>query len=143
MERIGHCRLTDLSKVYGDAVALKQIDLEIPAGQYCCLVGPSGCGKTSTLRMIAGHEQISEGEIHIDGECMNKLEPSDRPTAMMFQDYALFPHLSCLDNVSFSLRMQGRSKVVRHARARELLSLVHMEAYEKRLPSQLSGGRFS
>ncbi|MEE2803532.1 MAG: ABC transporter ATP-binding protein [Pseudomonadota bacterium] len=141
MERIGHCRLTDLSKVYGDAVALKQIDLEIPAGQYCCLVGPSGCGKTSTLRMIAGHEQISEGEIHIDGECMNNLEPSDRPTAMMFQDYALFPHLSCLDNVAFSLRMQGRPKVVRHARARELLSLVHMEAYEKRLPSQLSGGQ--
>jgi len=59
MDRIGHCRLTDLTKVYGDAVALKQVDLEIPAGQYCCLVGPSGCGKTSTLRMIAGHEQIS------------------------------------------------------------------------------------
>ena len=141
MDRIGHCRLTNLSKVYGDAVALKQVDLEIPAGKYCCLVGPSGCGKTSTLRMIAGHEQISEGEIHIDGECMNKLEPSDRPTAMMFQDYALFPHLSCLDNVAFSLRMQGRSKVARHARARELLSLVHMEVYEKRLPSQLSGGQ--
>ena len=141
MDRIGHCRLTDLTKVYGDAVALKQVDLEIPAGQYCCLVGPSGCGKTSTLRMIAGHEQISEGEIHIDGKCMNKLAPSDRPTAMMLQDYALFPHLNCLDNVAFSLRMQGRPKVARHARARELLSLVHMGAYEKRLPSQLSGGQ--
>ena len=141
MDRIGHCRLTDLTKVYGDAVALKQVDLEIPAGQYCCLVGPSGCGKTSTLRMIAGHEQISEGEIHIDGKCMNKLAPSDRPTAMMFQDYALFPHLNCLDNVAFSLRMQGRPKVARYARARELLSLVHMGAYEKRLPSQLSGGQ--
>ena len=141
MDRIGHCRLTDLTKVYGDAVALKQVDLEIPAGQYCCLVGPSGCGKTSTLRMIAGHEQISEGEIHIDGKGMNKLAPCDRPTAMMFQDYALFPHLNCLDNVAFSLRMQGRPKVARHARARELLSLVHMGAYEKRLPSQLSGGQ--
>ena len=141
MDRIGHCRLTDLTKVYGDAVALKQVDLEIPAGQYCCLVGPSGCGKTSTLRMIAGHEQISEGEIHIEGKCMNKLAPSDRPPAMMFQDYALFPHLNCLDNVAFSLRMQGRPKVARHARARELLSLVHMGAYEKRLPSQLSGGQ--
>ena len=141
MERTGHCRLTDLSKRYGDAVALRQVNLDIPAGRYCCLVGPSGCGKTTTLRLIAGHETVSDGTITIDDVRMNEREPAQRPTAMMFQDYALFPHLNCLDNVAFSLKMSGVSKPERHARARELLALVHMEEYQKRLPNQLSGGQ--
>jgi len=141
MDRTGHCRLTDVSKRYGDAVALRKVNLDIPAGHYCCLVGPSGCGKTSTLRLIAGHETVSDGSVTIDDVRMNECEPAQRPTAMMFQDYALFPHLNCLDNVAFSLKMGGVSKSERHVRARELLALVHMEEYEKRLPNQLSGGQ--
>ena len=141
MDRTGHCRLTDLSKRYGEAVALRKVNLDIPAGRYCCLVGPSGCGKTTTLRLIAGHETVSDGTITIDDVRMNEREPAQRPTAMMFQDYALFPHLNCLDNVAFSLKMSGVSKPERHTRARELLALVHMEEYEKRLPNQLSGGQ--
>ena len=134
-------RLTAVTKRYGDTVAVDAIDLVIPKGAYCCLLGPSGCGKTSTLRMIAGHETITEGEIAIGGEAVNELPPARRATAMMFQNYALFPHLSCLDNVAFSLKMRGVSKTERHRRAEELLRLVHMEDYARRLPAQLSGGQ--
>ena len=141
MDRSGYCRLIKLSKRYGDTMALNQVSLEIPAGNYCCLVGPSGCGKTSTLRLVAGHEAASEGEIRIDDVRMNEREPAERPTAMMFQDYALFPHLNCLDNVAFSLKMNGVGKHDRHARAKDLLALVHMEEFDKRLPNQLSGGQ--
>ncbi|SVA14706.1 uncharacterized protein METZ01_LOCUS67560 [marine metagenome] len=141
MDRSGYCRLIKLSKRYGETMALNQVSLEIPAGNYCCLVGPSGCGKTSTLRLVAGHEAASEGEIRIDDVRMNEREPAERPTAMMFQDYALFPHLNCLDNVAFSLKMSGVSKYDRHARAKDLLALVHMEEFDKRLPNQLSGGQ--
>ena len=141
MNHTGECKLINLSKYYGGNIALTKIDLTIPAGQYCCLVGPSGCGKTSTLRMIAGHEVVSDGEIIIDNLLMNNLGPADRPTAMMFQDYALFPHLNCLDNVAFSLKMRGMKKKERHEQARSLLELVHMEGYVKRFPNQLSGGQ--
>jgi len=141
MNQTGECKLQNLTKYYGDTVAVQRINLTIPAGQYCCLVGPSGCGKTSTLRMIAGHEVVSDGDILIDSLMMNNLEPANRPTAMMFQDYALFPHLNCLDNVAFSLKMRGMKKMERYDKSRSLLELVHMENYEKRLPSQLSGGQ--
>jgi putative spermidine/putrescine transport system ATP-binding protein len=134
-------RLERLTKRYGSAVAVDNIDLTIAGGSYCCLLGPSGCGKTSTLRMIAGHELISHGEVHIGGELVNELPPAHRPTAMMFQNYALFPHLSCIDNVAFSLKMQNVAKTRRLERARELLELVHMKEYAARLPTQLSGGQ--
>ena len=134
-------RLERLTKRYGAVVAVDNIDLTVADGSYCCLLGPSGCGKTSTLRMIAGHEIISDGEIRIGGELINDLPPATRPTAMMFQNYALFPHLSCLDNVAFSLKMRGVAKAQRHVKARELLDLVHMEDYAPRLPTQLSGGQ--
>ncbi len=134
-------RLESVTKRYGPVVAVDAIDLTIPTGSYCCLLGPSGCGKTSTLRMVAGHEAISEGTVWIGGEAVNPLPPARRPTAMMFQSYALFPHLNCLDNVAFSLRVQGQAKAARHARARELLALVHMESFAQRLPAQLSGGQ--
>ena len=137
----GRIELRGLCKRYGDVVAVDAIDLEIPAGTYCCLLGPSGCGKTSTLRMIAGHEGISGGEVRIGDAVMNALPPARRPTAMMFQDYALFPHLDCLDNVAFSLKMRGEGKASRHEQASRLLALVHMEDYAARLPAQLSGGQ--
>ena len=133
--------LVGVSKRYGGAVAVDNISLRIPKASYCCLLGPSGCGKTSTLRMIAGHEAISEGDVLINGANVTGLPPLKRGTAMMFQNYALFPHLSCLENVAFSLKMRHVGKVERHKTAREFLALVHMEAFADRLPAQLSGGQ--
>jgi putative spermidine/putrescine transport system ATP-binding protein len=133
--------LVCVSKRYGETLAVDGISLRIPKSSYCCLLGPSGCGKTSTLRMIAGHESISEGDILIGDVNVAGLPPTKRGTAMMFQSYALFPHLSCLDNVAFSLKMRGVSKAERHRRAREFLNLVHMADYAARLPAQLSGGQ--
>jgi putative spermidine/putrescine transport system ATP-binding protein len=133
--------LIRLVKDYGASLAVAGIDLKIAAGSYCCLLGPSGCGKTSTLRMIAGHEEPTEGSIVLGGREITPLSPAERGTAMMFQSYALFPHLSVLDNVAFSARMQGTAKAERHARAMELLKLVHMEPYAERLPAALSGGQ--
>ncbi len=133
--------LIALTKMYGRATAVNRIDLRIPAGSYCCLLGPSGCGKTSTLRMIAGHEEVSDGDILIGDTVVNDVPPAKRGTAMMFQSYALFPHLDCVDNVAFSLKMRGVPKAERRERARAMLDRVHMGAYAGRLPSQLSGGQ--
>jgi len=137
----GDIELVALTKRYGSVEAVRAIDVRIPAGSYCCLLGPSGCGKTSTLRMIAGHEGASEGDIVISGSNVTDLAPARRGTAMMFQNYALFPHLSCLDNVAFSLRMKGVAKAERHATAMQYLKLVEMDAHAGRLPNQLSGGQ--
>ena len=133
--------LVSLTKRYGEAVAVDSISLRIPAGYYCCLLGPSGCGKTTTLRMIAGHEEASEGDIILGNENITVLPPAARGTAMMFQSYALFPHLDCTDNVAFSLKMRGVDKDTRRSRAVDMLKRVHMDAYAGRLPSQLSGGQ--
>ena len=133
--------LIALSKRYGPVVAVDAINLVVPAGTYCCLLGPSGCGKTSTLRMIAGHEEASDGDILLGKDNITDLPPARRGTAMMFQSYALFPHLDCVDNVAFSLRMKGVAKAERRARAMDLLRLVQMENYAARLPTQLSGGQ--
>jgi putative spermidine/putrescine transport system ATP-binding protein len=133
--------LIGLVKDYGSSLAVAGIDLKIAAGSYCCLLGPSGCGKTSTLRMIAGHEEPTEGSIVIGGREVTSLSPSERGTAMMFQSYALFPHLSVLDNVAFSARMKGTARAEREARAMELLKLVHLDPYAARLPAALSGGQ--
>jgi len=99
--------LIALTKAYGATVAVDRIDLKIGAGTYCCLLGPSGCGKTSTLRMIAGHEVATSGDIILGGANVTGQPPAKRGTAMMFQSYALFPHLTALDNVAFSLKMEG------------------------------------
>jgi putative spermidine/putrescine transport system ATP-binding protein len=133
--------LVAVTKRYGETVAVDAISLRIPQASYCCLLGPSGCGKTSTLRMIAGHETITEGDILIRDLNVAGLPPTRRGTAMMFQNYALFPHLSALDNVAFSLKMRGVVKAQRHRRAREFLDLVRMADYAARLPAQLSGGQ--
>jgi putative spermidine/putrescine transport system ATP-binding protein len=133
--------LQGVAKHYGAAVAVADVDLQVKGGQYCCLLGPSGCGKTSTLRMIAGHEEPSAGHITLGGRDITGLPPAQRGTAMMFQSYALFPHLSVLDNVAFSARMQGKALADRHALAMTLLKLVHMEGFAARLPAALSGGQ--
>jgi putative spermidine/putrescine transport system ATP-binding protein len=133
--------LIHLVKDYGESLAVAGIDLKIAAGSYCCLLGPSGCGKTSTLRMIAGHEEPTEGSVLLGGREITHLSPAERGTAMMFQSYALFPHLNVLDNVAFSARMKGVARPEREARAHELLKLVAMEPYTQRLPAALSGGQ--
>lgn len=133
--------LVQLTKMFGSVTAVDAINLKIPAGTYCCLLGPSGCGKTSTLRMIAGHEYASSGDIIVGPKNVTNLPPAERSTAMMFQSYALFPHLSVIDNVAFALKMKGVAKAERHAEARKLLELVDMQPYAARLPAQLSGGQ--
>uniref|UniRef100_UPI000E73A4E4 ABC transporter ATP-binding protein n=1 Tax=Teichococcus vastitatis TaxID=2307076 RepID=UPI000E73A4E4 len=133
--------LIKVTKRYGTTAAVDAISLEIPSGSYCCLLGPSGCGKTSTLRMIAGHESISDGDILLAGRNVTELAPAERGTAMMFQSYALFPHLTALENIAFGLRMRGVGKAERLARASEYLRLVQLEAMAERLPAQLSGGQ--
>ncbi|MCK1359390.1 ABC transporter ATP-binding protein [Bradyrhizobium sp. 199] len=133
--------LVAVTKRYDTTLAVDTVNLKIPAGTYCCLLGPSGCGKTTTLRMIAGHEAVSQGDIILGAQNVTDLPPAERGTAMMFQSYALFPHLSVLDNVAFALKMRGIDKPTRHKRAGELLELVAMSPYAGRLPAQLSGGQ--
>ena len=130
-----------LTKKYGETIAVDKINLKIPSGTYCCFLGPSGCGKTSTLRMIAGHEDISGGDILLGSNIINDLPPAKRGTAMMFQNYALFPHLSCLDNVGFALKMRGINKLERIKKSLEMLKLVQMDDFSDRFPNQLSGGQ--
>ncbi|MDB2478288.1 ABC transporter ATP-binding protein [Alphaproteobacteria bacterium] len=130
-----------LTKKYGQTIAVDEINLKIPSGTYCCFLGPSGCGKTSTLRMIAGHEEISGGDILLGSKIINNFPPAKRGTAMMFQNYALFPHLSCLDNVGFALKMRGIKKIERINKSLEMLKLVQMDDFSDRFPDQLSGGQ--
>src|SRR3954463_3815552 len=128
--------LAAVTKLYGSTTAVDSIDLKIPAGTYCCLLGPSGCGKTSTLRMIAGHETVSEGDILLGNLHINDLPPAKRGTAMMFQSYALFPHLNCVDNVAFSLKLRGFPKRGGGARGRNLLPLAQRKKYAQPRPAQ-------
>ncbi|MEO1538206.1 MAG: ABC transporter ATP-binding protein [Pseudomonadota bacterium] len=130
-----------LTKRYGDVVAVDAINYHFGAGTYACLLGPSGCGKSSTLRMVAGHESVSDGSVLLGARDISHLPPAKRGTAMMFQNYALFPHLSVADNVAFSLRMKGIDADIRRKRAGEMLELVDMSALAERIPAQLSGGQ--
>ena len=98
--------LSNLVKYYGDTHVVRSINLEIEHNEFVALIGPSGCGKSTTLRMIAGLEDISDGEVRIDGEVVNELEPKDRDIAMVFQDYALYPHMNVFENMSFGLSVQ-------------------------------------
>ncbi|MEM8916513.1 MAG: ABC transporter ATP-binding protein [Pseudomonadota bacterium] len=141
MAPVDSLELVSVTKAYGDTIAVQAVTHSFKSGTYSCLLGPSGCGKSSTLRMIAGHESVTEGDIVLAGANITNLAPAKRGTAMMFQNYALFPHLSVVDNVAFSLKMRGEEKSKRLAAARELLDLVDMAAYAERLPSQLSGGQ--
>ncbi len=137
----GEIRLVNLTKTFGNLHAVKSINLTVPHGSYCCLIGPSGCGKTTILRMIAGHETPTAGEVFIGDQMVVGQAPVQRGTALMFQSYALFPHLSVRDNVAFNLKMRGDPKAMRYARVGEMLSLVHMTAFADRMPAQLSGGQ--
>ena len=133
--------LINLEKRYGDTIAVSGINLSLPENTYCCLLGPSGCGKTSLLRMIAGHEEITSGDVILNNQNISDKSPAERSTSMMFQNYALFPHLKVIDNVAFALKIAGVNKTVRHARAMELLESVQLHTMSERYPSQLSGGQ--
>ncbi len=138
----GHIELAGVSKSYdGDTKAVDGVNLKVPDGSYCCFLGPSGCGKTTILRMIAGHEDPTDGEILIGGENVVGLAPVERRTAMMFQSYALFPHLSVRDNIAFALRVRGMTKDARLKAADEMIEKVRLGELRDRLPSQLSGGQ--
>src|SRR5512142_1593696 len=125
----GQVEVARVTKRFGETVAVNDLSLVIPHGSYCCLLGPSGCGKTTILRMIAGHESPTEGEVLIDGENVVGEPPVARGTAMMFQSYALFPHLNCMDNVAFNLKVRGVAKAERRKRALEMLARVRMEQF--------------
>ena len=133
--------LQKLQKKYGETIAVRKVDLVLNEPKYCCLLGPSGCGKTSLLRMIAGHEVISSGSVTINGQDISEKPPSLRPTSMMFQNYALFPHLKVIDNVAFALKISGIDKPTRHERAMEMLRGVQLDKLADRFPNQLSGGQ--
>ena len=133
--------LIDLEKRYGETLAVRGINLSLPENTYCCLLGPSGCGKTSLLRMIAGHEDITNGTVFLDNRNISNEPPAARSTSMLFHSYALFPHLKVIDNVAFALKIMGVGKNERHARAMELLESVQLHTMSQRYPSQLSGGQ--
>ncbi|WP_326535329.1 ABC transporter ATP-binding protein [Pseudorhodoferax sp.] len=134
--------LVALTKRYAQGQpAVDNINLRIASGSYCCLLGPSGCGKSTTLRMIAGHETVSSGDVLLEGRNITDLPAAARGTAMMFQSFALFPHLSALDNVAFSLKMKGVAKAERQAKAQDLLERVAMGHLAQRKPGELSGGQ--
>ncbi|MSO70045.1 MAG: ABC transporter ATP-binding protein [Alphaproteobacteria bacterium] len=137
----GEVRLENVTKMFGGTAAVENINLTIPDGCYCCLLGPSGCGKTTILRMIAGHETTSSGHILIGGKPVEGLPPVQRGTSMMFQSYALFPHLSVVDNVAFSLKMRGVHKTERRNKAMDVLRRVQLNHLAERMPAQLSGGQ--
>ncbi len=133
--------ISGITKRFGDVVAVDNIDLEIADGEFFAMLGPSGCGKTTTLRMIAGLEFPSEGSLKIFGDEVGTLPPNKRPVNTVFQNYALFPHMTVLDNVSFGLRMQSTKKREAASRAQEMLDLVQLGEMSARKPSQLSGGQ--
>jgi iron(III) transport system ATP-binding protein len=139
--RFGQVRFTDVCKDYGKVRAVNDISLNIEPGQLVTLLGPSGCGKTTTLRMIAGLELPTGGRILIGDTDVSNLPATYRNVAMVFQSYALFPHMSVLDNVSYGLRMTRVARAEAAERAEHALSLVGLDGYGSRLPSELSGGQ--
>jgi putative spermidine/putrescine transport system ATP-binding protein len=134
-------RLTGVRKAYGEVIAVAGIDLEIAAGEFFTMLGPSGSGKTTTLRMIAGFERPDEGEIRLRGRDVSQLPPYARDVNTVFQDYALFPHMTVQENVEYGLRVKKVPKAERRQRARDALAMVRLEEYGGRKPSQLSGGQ--
>jgi spermidine/putrescine transport system ATP-binding protein len=137
----GEVQLVDLVKRFGDFTAVAGVNLEMPSGEFFSLLGPSGCGKTTSLRMIAGFERPTEGQILLDGVDMAQTPPHKRNVNTVFQNYALFPHLTVEENVAFGLKYQKASKEETRDRVGKALELVQMTPFTKRRPNQLSGGQ--
>ncbi len=132
----------DVTKRFpGDVSALQGVSLEIPSGSFFFLLGPSGCGKTTLLRIIAGLEQLSSGQVYFNTRDMTHARPQDRNVGMVFQNYALWPHMTVAENILYGLHVRKLGRVEKQKRLEEVLDLVQMQAYQKRFPSQLSGGQ--
>lgn len=131
----------NITKAYGPAVAVDNLNLTIEPGKFVTLLGPSGCGKSTTLRMLGGFETPNAGRILLAGKDVTHLPPNKRNVNIVFQDYALFPHMDVARNIAFGLELQGKPSDVIHRRVMELLALVRLEAFAGRLPSELSGGQ--
>ncbi len=134
-------RFENVTKAFGEVVAVDGVSFEIEAGKLVTLLGPSGCGKTTTLRMIAGLEMVTQGRILIGDREVTLLPATDRDVSMVFQSYALFPHMTVIENVSYGFVVSGMRKEEARTRARQGLELVRLEGYDDRLPSELSGGQ--
>ncbi|MBC05834.1 ABC transporter ATP-binding protein [Thalassospira sp.] len=133
--------IRNATKTFGDFTALDDVSLEIAAGEFIVLLGPSGCGKTTLLSLLGGFLSPTSGTIEIDGKDMGDVAPAKRPTTTMFQDYALFPHMTLRDNVAFGLKMRKVGKAERHAKAEELLDMVGLKTSANKKPHELSGGQ--
>lgn len=134
--------LKNIYKIYpGDVVAVKDFNLKIKDKEFIVFVGPSGCGKSTTLRMIAGLEDISKGELYIDGKLVNEMDPKERDIAMVFQSYALYPHMNIYDNMAFSLKLKKIPKDVIDRKVKEAAKVLEIESLLKRKPKELSGGQ--
>jgi putative spermidine/putrescine transport system ATP-binding protein len=134
-------RLAGVRKTYGDVVAVEDLSLEVPAGEFFTMLGPSGSGKTTTLRVIAGFERADAGTVQLNGVDVTMSPPYQRPVNTVFQDYALFPHMSVGENVAYGLRVDGIGKREREQRARQALEMVRLPGLQSRRPIQLSGGQ--
>ncbi|MDC7741025.1 sn-glycerol-3-phosphate import ATP-binding protein UgpC [Rhizobium binxianense] len=133
--------IRDVKKSYGKNPVVHGVDLEIQSGEFIVILGPSGCGKSTLLRMIAGLEEISGGEIAIDGRVVNQLEPRERGCAMVFQNYALYPHMSVAENIGYALKVAGVPKTERSRRVAEVAKALSLEPFLDRRPAALSGGQ--
>ena len=134
-------KLRNIGKRWGDFVGVDNFDLTIADKEFLVLLGPSGCGKTTTMRMIAGLEEVTEGEIIIDGEVVNGLDPKDRDVAMVFQSYALYPNMNVYENIRFPLKVRKVPNTDHHDRVMKAAAMVELEDFLHRKPAELSGGQ--
>ncbi|MEZ5637906.1 MAG: sn-glycerol-3-phosphate ABC transporter ATP-binding protein UgpC [Burkholderiaceae bacterium] len=134
-------QLKNIVKTWGDAVGVKRMSLDIADGEFLVLLGPSGCGKTTTMRMVAGLEDPTEGEIWVGDRCVNTLEPKDRDVAMVFQSYGLYPNMTVYENISFPLRIRGTPKADIHPAVMKASGKVELDDFLQRRPKELSGGQ--
>ena len=138
---MGSVRLRDVRKSFGEVEVIKGVDIDVEDGEFVVFVGPSGCGKSTLLRMIAGLEDITSGTLEIDGRVVNEVPPKERGIAMVFQTYAIFPHMTVRENVAFGLTIAGAPKAEKQAKVAEAARILQMEHLLDRRPSQLSGGQ--
>lgn len=140
-QELTHVELRRVSKRFGDFAAIRDVSLGVDKGEFCAVLGPSGCGKSTMLRMIAGLEEVTAGSIHINGVNVTKMRPARRRIAMVFQSYALYPHLTVKQNIAFSLSVAGAPRDLQDKRAAEIAALLQLDNLMDRKPAQLSGGQ--